>query len=98
MRASLTKKDLGVLIDRKLDVSQQYAFAAQKANDILSCITRLVALGTNCPPLLCPYKVLSGVLCPTLGHPAQEEREAAPVDLGESHKDDEKAGERAALL
>ena len=71
LESGSVEKDLGVLVDNKLTMSQQCALVANKANGILECIKRSVASRSreNPPPLLCPSETTFGVLCPVLGPP-----------------------------
>jgi len=47
LKSSPVKKDLGVLVDEKLNVSQQCVLVRQKANGILGSVSRGVAVGTG---------------------------------------------------
>lgn len=59
--SSPAEKDLGVLVGEKLGMSQQHVLTACKANSILGCISRGVAVGREgtvslCSALVCPYQ------------------------------------------
>jgi len=77
------KKDLGVLVDEKLSMTQPCVLTAQKADCILDCIQSSVASRSRegilplCSALLQPQP---GVLCPALEPSAQDRR--GPVGAG----------------
>ena len=68
-------EDLGVLVDEKLDMSQQCVLAAQKANCNLGCIKRSVTSRSR-EVILLLYSAREtppGVVCPDMKLPTQEE-------------------------
>ena len=75
------QKDLGVLVDKGLNMTQWCALTAQKINRILGCIPSSMAsrLREGILPL-CSGETSHGVLCPALEPPAQERQE--PVEAG----------------
>ena len=67
MESSFAEKDLGVLEDTKLTMSQQCVLAAKKEYGILGCLRRSIA--TKSREVVFPlYSALvRGALCPVLG-------------------------------
>ena len=63
-------RDLGVMVDVKLDMSQHCALTAQKANHILGCGQQVQR--SDPAPLLCTGEASPGVLCPDMESSVQK--------------------------
>ncbi|PKU42453.1 rna-directed dna polymerase from mobile element jockey-like [Limosa lapponica baueri] len=93
LESSPEEKDLGVLMDERLNMSWQCALAAQKANCILCCIKRSMASRSReviLPP--CSGETPPGILQAALESSTQEGH--GPVWTGpvEGHKNGQRAG------
>ena len=65
LERSSAEKNLGVLVDDRLAMSQQCALAAEEANGILVCIKK--SKGADYPLLLLSGQASPGVLHPVVG-------------------------------
>jgi len=95
IKSSPVEKNLGVLVDEKLDMSHQCVLAAQRANCILGCIKRGIAsrkTGWIVPLLLCCCKASSGILHLGVGTSAQRRYGTVYVAPEEGHKFDQRSG------
>ena len=89
---SESEKDMGVLVDGKPDMSQQYALTAQKANCILGCIKKSVARRVR--EMILP---LYSVQSPEKGH-RSDPKDGTPALQGQAERAEaDQPGEEKAL-
>ena len=82
------EKDLGVLMDDRLAMSQQCALVVRKASGILGCIKRSVASRSRKAVLpICTGEATSGILCAVLGSLVQERQGSSRESTAEGCKD-----------
>ena len=72
LQSSSVERDLGVVVDDRLTMSQQCALAAKKASGILGCIKSVASRSREVLLPFSPSEAPSGALCPVLGSPLQE--------------------------
>ncbi|GAB0183415.1 mitochondrial enolase superfamily member 1 [Grus japonensis] len=94
IETSREEKDLGVLMDGKLDVTRQCVFAAQKASHILGCIKR--SMTSRSREVILPlYSTLVRShleYCIQLWGPVQEKYGPVGASPEEGHEADQRAG------
>ena len=94
MERSPAKKDLGVLVDRKLDMSQHCALLTRNANWILGCIKSSAASRSGRGPCTSALhcEASPGALHPDVESSVQERHGAFRARPEQGHKNDPRDG------
>ncbi|KAF4791628.1 hypothetical protein TURU_128766 [Turdus rufiventris] len=101
--SSPAEKDLRVLVEEMLDMTQQYVLGAQTTNGALGCIQSSLATSREGILPLCSAQLCTGDTPPAVLHPAPGSQDRKDMDLLEQvqrrpggHQNDQRDG--AALL
>ncbi|PKU47816.1 hypothetical protein llap_1855 [Limosa lapponica baueri] len=90
LESSFEEKDLRVLVDVKLNMSQQCALAAKKATGVLGCIAEVLPAcqgRRSFPSSTHKAEVTPGVKRSLLGSPIQERHRHTGENSTKGHKD-----------
>ncbi|KAK4832994.1 hypothetical protein QYF61_027018 [Mycteria americana] len=80
LESSLAEKDMAVLVDTKLNLSQQCALATGKANGILGCIRQSIA--SRLREVILPFLLITGEAMPGFWAP-QHTRDMDMLERGQ---------------
>lgn len=91
LESSWAENNWGFLIDTKMNMSEQCAFALKKNSAIMGCIKQSIASRLR-KVIFFPYSALErphlGALCPVLISSVQERESATGKSPTKDHKDD----------
>ena len=92
LESSPAERDLGVWVDGRLNVSQQCALAAKRANRVLGCIKHSIASWSREVIVpLCTGAAPPQVLCAVLGASIQEGHQTIRMCPEEGDQDGERS-------
>ncbi|GAB0192413.1 mitochondrial enolase superfamily member 1 [Grus japonensis] len=94
--SSSVEKDLGVLVDNKLSMSEQHAAAAKKANRMLGCINK--GITNRDKEVIIPlsaFQATPAIPCSILVPAVQKSCGQAGDSPEEGHQDDQRTGKPA---